>query len=54
MIHKIPESVDCTDIEYFKKKLEIAKDPDLKIKIAKQIEMLEDAVVIYRIGKQNV
>ena len=39
------------DIEYFKKKLETTTNPQLRDKLVKQIELLEDAVTIYRLTR---
>ena len=35
------------DVEFFKKKLAATTDPDDQEKLKRQIELLEDAVVIY-------
>jgi hypothetical protein len=39
------------DIEHFKKKLEETTDPIERNKLVKQIELLEDAVAIYRLTR---
>lgn len=39
------------DIEYFKKKLEETTDLVERDKLTKQIELLEDAVTIYRLTR---
>ena len=42
------------DIKYFTKKLEAAKrcgDQQLIDKLSKQIELLEDSVIVYKVGK---
>lgn len=51
MVHQIPQHITDGDIRYFQEKLNITKDQPCRDRISKQIEMLEDAVVIYQITR---
>jgi hypothetical protein len=45
---KIFSNDPVADIEYFRVKARYAKSPEARAKYQKQLELLEDAVVIYR------
>ena len=47
--HTPPDRLLNIDIEYFKEKLKLETSPLAKMKIKKQIELLEDAVVVYHL-----
>lgn len=50
----IPQVEVDADIAFFEQKLAAEKDPERQIKIRRQIELLKDAVIIYRTGRDSI
>lgn len=48
MIGEIPANVDEDDLAYFITKLERMKTPEAKLKVQKQIDVIKEALSIYR------
>lgn len=51
LLHTIPQEVTNDDIRYLKERLALATDDEGKRRLEKQIELLEDAVIVYCIIK---
>lgn len=50
-VHQIPQDVTNADIRYFQEKLNLTEDQPGKDRLSKQIALLEDAVVMYKITR---